>query len=346
MNILDCTIRDGSYVTNHQWSPSIISQIITELPKFGVKYIEIGNGTGLGAYRNNQSYMHDEDYIQASIGKTSEAKIGAFFIPGIGDKSDLEYFRKGGGEFIRIGVNSTEAAQASEYVRYAKSLGFFVFCNLMKTYAISRFKLIEVTEGLICAGADCIYIVDSAGGMIPTQVVNYVKALKNFYNVSIGFHGHNNLSLANANSLSAIEAGADFVDATLGGLGRGAGNSQLESLITIFQKANLIKDDVDVLKLSEFSKKIFSNLNTSIKGNSMRDVVVGLANFHDSYTTILEKIAHKYKISAEKLLLEVSRANYVNPSEELFDMIAQKIAERYDYKFYAPKFHHQKSILL
>lgn len=346
MNILDCTIRDGSYVTNHQWSPSIISQIITELPKFGVKYIEIGNGTGLGAYRNNQSYMHDEDYIQASIGKTSEAKIGAFFIPGIGDKSDLEYFRKGGGEFIRIGVNSTEAAQASEYVRYAKSLGFFVFCNLMKTYAVSRFKLIEVTEKLISAGADCIYIVDSAGGMIPTQVVNYVKALKKFYNVSIGFHGHNNLSLANANSLSAIEAGADFVDATLGGLGRGAGNSQLESLITIFQKANLIKNDVDVLKLSEFSRKIFSELNTSVKGNSMREVVVGLANFHDSYTTILENIAQKYKISAEKLLLEVSRANYVNPSEELFDMIAQKIVERCDYKFYAPKFHHQNSILL
>ena len=211
----------------------------------------------------------------------------------------------------------------------------------MKTYAISKIQLVERCNGLIKAGADCIYIVDSAGGMIPSQVTDYIKAVKSFYDIAVGFHGHNNLSMANANSLAAIEAGAEFVDATLGGIGRGAGNAQLESLIAVLQKSQLYDAKIDVLKLSEFSKRVFLELNQSNKGNSMRDVVVGMANFHDSYTATLEAIANQYRISPEKLLIEVSKINVVDPSEELFESIAKKIADDNEYKFFAPKFYHQ-----
>ena len=342
MNILDCTIRDGSYATNYQWPEKLISDIVRVLPNYGVRYIEIGNGTGLGAYRKNSIFMEDINYITPAISSITEnTKIGAFFIPLIGNNNDLYAFRTLGGDFVRIGVNATDIPTAYESIKYAKSLGFYVFCNIMKTYAISKFQLVESCEGLMTAGVDCIYIVDSAGGMIPTQVAEYIKAVKSFYDISVGFHGHNNLSMANANSLAAIEAGADFVDATLGGLGRGAGNAQLESLITILQKSNLYDHNIDVLTLSEFSKNVFEELNKSSKGNSMRDVVVGMANFHDSYTVILESIAQKYKISPEKLLIEVSKVNIVNPTEELFESIAKKIADSHEYKYFAPKFYHK-----
>ncbi len=343
MNILDCTIRDGSYATNYQWPEKLISDIVRVLPDCGVQYIEIGNGTGLGAYRKNSTFMGDIDYITPAMhSKRKNVKIGSFFIPSVGEYKDLEIFRSLGGDFIRVGVNATDITMAYDSIKYAKSLGFYVFCNIMKTYAISKFRLVESCEGLISAGADCIYIVDSAGGMIPAQVAEYIRAVKSFYNVAVGFHGHNNLSMANANSLAAIEVGADFVDATLGGLGRGAGNAQLESLITILQKSMLYDDNVDVLTLATFSKHVFDELNKSSKGNSMRDVVVGMANFHDSYTAILEEIAQKYKVSPEKLLIEVSKVNLVNPSEDLFEAIAKKISDFHEYKYFAPKFYHKK----
>lgn len=342
MNILDCTIRDGSYATNYRWPFNVVSNIVSTLPSFGVKYIEIGNGTGLGSYREDPLYMTDDDYFSCAFPYKGDSKIGAFFIPQIGDFADLDKLRNSGGDFVRIGVNSTEVNSALCYIQYAKSIGLYVFCNLMKTYAISKFQMIEYSEKIIRAGVDCIYIVDSAGGMIPTQVAEYVKVLKHFYDVSVGFHGHNNLSMANANSLAALEAGADFVDATLGGIGRGAGNAQLESLMIVLQKSNLFTHNADLLCLSEFSKSIFNNLETNLKGNSMRDVVVGMANFHDSYTCILESIAKKYKISPEKLLIEVSKINLVNPSEELFDSVAQRIASSLEYDFFAPKYHKKK----
>lgn len=342
MNILDCTIRDGSYATNYQWSGELISDIVSILPNFGIKYIEIGNGTGLGAFRKNDSFMTDDEYIKYAISskKSDSVKIGAFYIPSIATKFDLENFREKGGDFIRIGVNATDTQSAYESIKYAKSLGFYVFCNLMKTYAITKIQLVEYCEGLINAGVDCIYIVDSAGGMIPTQVSEYIKAVKSFYNIPIGFHGHNNLSMANANSLAAVEAGADFVDATLGGLGRGAGNAQLESLITVFQKSGFYNEKIDILSLSEFSKNVFLSLNKSTKGNSLREIVVGMANFHDSYTNILENIAQKYKVNPEKLLIEVSKINVVDPSLELFESVAQRIADYNEYTFFAPKFYH------
>ena len=342
MNILDCTIRDGSYATNYQWSGELISDIVSILPNFGIKYIEIGNGTGLGAFRKNDSFMTDDEYIKYAVSskKSDNVKIGAFYIPSIATKFDLENFREKGGDFIRIGVNATDTQSAYESIKYAKSLGFYVFCNLMKTYAITKIQLVEYCEGLINAGVDCIYIVDSAGGMIPTQVSEYIKAVKSFYNIPIGFHGHNNLSMANANSLAAVEAGADFVDATLGGLGRGAGNAQLESLITVFQKSGFYNEKIDILSLSEFSKNVFLSLNKSTKGNSLREIVVGMANFHDSYTNILENIAQKYKVNPEKLLIEVSKINVVDPSLELFESVAQRIADYNEYTFFAPKFYH------
>ena len=341
MNILDCTIRDGSYATNYQWSGNIVSDIVATLPHYAIQYIEIGNGTGLGAYRKNPSYMHDDDYIRFAIPFKDNVKVGAFFIPGIGQISDLDNFKANGGDFVRIGINATDTVKAYESIEYAKSLGLYVFCNLMKTYAISKIQLVERCDGLIKSGVDCLYIVDSAGGMIPAQVADYIKAVKSFYDISVGFHGHNNLSMANANSLAAIEAGAEFVDATLGGIGRGAGNAQLESLIAVLQKSQLYDKNIDVLKLSEFSKRMFLELNQSNKGNSMRDVVVGMANFHDSYTTTLELIAKQYRISPEKLLIEVSKINVVDPSEELFESIAKKIADDNEYKYFAPKFYHQ-----
>lgn len=343
MKIIDCTIRDGSYATNYYWDKSALQTIVSTLSRVGIKYIEIGNGTGLGAYRNIKGALTDDEYFSNTIPFKGDSLIGAFFIPGTGTKDDLAKFKEAGGDFVRIGANATEMEKTYEYIAYAKSLGFKVFGNLMKSYAITTYQLVMYAQGLVELGIDGIYIVDSAGGMLPNQVSALVKAIKSFYDIPVGFHGHNNFLMANANSLAAVESGAEFVDATLGGLGRGAGNAQLESLVAIFQKSGLMDNDLSVLELSDLSHQTVGvAYGDLIKGSSKREITEGSSNFHSSYTGLLEKIAKKYGVNPEMLMQEVCKINVINPSEDLFEMAANNILAGKDGSIFAPKFYHKK----
>lgn len=342
VEILDCTIRDGSYATNYQWESDILKKIVSELSQIGIKYIEIGNGVGLGTHRKVKEALDDNSYFEHTIPHKGNSLIGAFFIPGIGTKDDLKNFWQAGGRFVRIGANATEIEKSLEYIEYAKHLGFMVCSNLMKTYAISKYQLAYKSRDLISAGCDVVYIVDSAGCMLPSQVRDYFSAMNDIYDIQLGFHGHNNLQLANANSIAAAEAGATFIDATLSGLGRGAGNAQIESIIAIFQKANLLKNNsTDVLQLSDFSNEIMGAVAKDIVPASRRDIAIGIARFHDSYTPLAEKYANQYNINTEVLIKEVSKINVVNPTDELFELAARKISEGAKEIIFFPKFSHK-----
>lgn len=343
MKILDCTIRDGSYATNYRWEPDIIQHIVRGLSEQGVSYIEIGNGTGLGAYRKFENAMSDDEYFQYAIPSKGTANIGAFFMPNVGTKDDILRLSDAGADFVRIGVNATETERAYEYIEYAKSLGLYVFTFFMKTYAISNYQFALSTQRLIEHQTDAIYIVDSAGCMLPSQVHKLVSDIRSFYDIPVGFHGHNNLLLANANSLAAAEAGAEFIDATLGGLGRGAGNAQLESLVAILQKAGYVSGDTNIYDLSDlYEQTIARRYNASVKGSSKREISEGATHFHSLFTGILERTAEKFKINPEQLMNEVCKINVVNPSEELFELAATNIVNGRDSAFFAPKFYHKK----
>lgn len=341
IDILDCTIRDGSYATHYYWEASVLKDIVSSLSEIGIRYIEIGNGTGLGAYRNIQGALDDESYYKNTIPYKNQSLIGAFFIPGTGTKEDLLKFKEFGGDFIRIGTNATQTENALEYVRYAKLIGLMVTCNLMKTYVISVYQLAYRCYDLVSAGVDYIYIVDSAGGMLPDQVARYFSAMKLLYGVKLGFHGHNNLMLANANSLIAANNGASLVDASLMCLGRGAGNAQTESLVAILQKSGLMDTSIQVSKLSDLSQRVFSNFKGELSGNSKLEIAIGLANFHDSYFPLAEKFANLYGVETEAVIQKVSCINIVNPTAELFELAAKKIFEGAKNIAYFPKFSHK-----
>lgn len=340
VNILDCTIRDGSYATCNRWEQNTLQEIVSGLSALGVGYIEIGNGTGLGTYRNTCDALTDIEYFDNTIPYKGNSKIGAFFIPNIGTKDDLLCFRSAGGDFIRIGANPTDIKDTIEYIKYAKSLGFWVAGNLMKTYAMSIYQMMCKAHMMVEAGVDCIYIVDSAGGMLPDRVGQCVDALLSIFDIEVGFHGHNNLMMANANSLAAVQHGAKFVDASLMSLGRGAGNAQTEALVAILQRAQYIDDSINVMKLADLGEYLKSKLSVNLSAISKRDIVVGTSYFHDSYMPILTKFAEKYHVDPDILMAEVSKINMINPSEELFDLIASHLMEgRKSIRF--PKFSHK-----
>lgn len=341
VNVLDCTIRDGSYATNYQWDNGVLRDIVSTLEKAGIRYIEVGNGTGLGMYRNNPDAKTDEDYFKNTIPYKGNAKIGAFFIPGTGKKEDLESFRNAGGDFIRIGTNCTETEKALEYITYARDLGFFVCANLMKTYAITAYQLAYKSHDLINAGAQCVYVVDSAGCMLPEEVHSYFSTMRQLYDIELGFHGHNNLMLANSNSYTAVKSGASFVDATLMSLGRGAGNAQLESLVALLQKEKRLNDSIDVNMLSDLSERAITNLSSGIKGMNKRDIVIGLSKFHDSYMPLVNKYSAQYNVDPDVLISEVSKINMVRPSAELFEEVAVRLSVGAESHIFFPRFSHK-----
>lgn len=339
VNLLDCTIRDGSYVTHYYWDADILEKVASTLSKQGIKYIEIGNGTGMGAYRTVPNSLEDAAYYKHTIPFKGDSLIGSFCIPGTATFEDLKFFKEQGGDFVRIGTNATQTEKALPFIEKARELGLWVSCNLMKTYAISKYQWVQYSDKLVKAGAECIYFVDSAGGMLPDEVGEYVEAMKSFYDVEVGFHGHNNFLLANANSLKAAECGAKFIDVTLGGLGRGAGNAQLESMVPILQKVNLLNQDLDFFALADLANCIVGNYN--VKGSSKREINIGSSNFHDSFTSKLEEAANRYNVDADQLLVEVCKINIVNPSTELFNTVAERMADGLSNDFFAVKYHHK-----
>lgn len=341
VDILDCTIRDGSYVINGQWSREEILGLTKELAENKFKYIEIGNGIGLGAHRKGfSSLCSDEEYVELANSVKKKSKIGTFFIPGIGKKSDIKMLKERGGDFIRIGTDVSKSQEAQEYIEYAKELDLEVGYNFMKSYVVSPFELCKRALIVEKYGVDMISLVDSSGGMLPKDVASYIKVLKECLKVKIGFHGHNNLLIANANNIAAIENGANIIDTTLMGMGRGAGNAQTESMLVILEKMG-IETSIDPIKVSKISQKYISPKTNSLKGADDIQIVMGYAQFHDSFLNVINEIAEKYEIDYRILIIEVSKINKENPSKDLIEMIAQQINKGNNVNVFFPKFHHK-----
>ena len=342
VEILDCTIRDGSYVINGQWTKDEVSGLTRELSENKFKYIEVGNGIGLGAHRRGvESICTDEEYIDLAVAVKGNSKVGTFFIPTIGNKEDIKLLADRGGDFIRIGTDVSKSESAREYIEYAKELGLEVGYNFMKSYVVTPFELCKRATKMESYGADMISLVDSAGGMLPSEVGGYMKSLKESLSVRVGFHGHNNLLIANANNIAAIENGADIIDTTLMGMGRGAGNAQTESMLVILEKMG-IDVPMDPIKVSNISKQYISPKTQLLKGSDDLQLVMGYAQFHDSFLNVVKEAADKFAIDYRILIIEVSKINKENPSKDLINQIAEQLGSGKGVKIFYPKFHHKE----
>jgi 4-hydroxy-2-oxovalerate aldolase len=325
--LLDCTLRDGGYAVNFQFTARDVRQIGRGLARAGVRMIEIGHGLGLGASspRHGVAFERDADYIAAAKEVAGPARIGAFFIPGVGKREDIAAGRAAGLDFLRIGANVTEIAGTRPFVAAAKEMGLEVHLNLMKTYAVDLPELARLVEGCSAWGVDAVYAVDSAGCMLPGQVAEAVTVLKEACGVAVGFHGHNNLDLANANCLAALAAGAVYVDATLRGMGRSSGNAQTEVLAHVLAEAGY-DVAVDSFVLFETAERYLKPLMLAPQGQPPLDIVIGMSRFHSSHLPMFRRVLDKYDVDLYRLIMAVSRLDCVNPSEELVESVARDMS--------------------
>lgn len=342
ISILDCTIRDGSYVIDGQWTSDEVLQLTSALAENGFEYIEIGNGIGLGAARKGvNTILSDEEFARIASSVKKNAKIGFFFIPGVGTKDDIKMSFESGCDFIRIGTDVSKNESALEYIDYAKTLGMEVGYNFMKSYVVSPYELCKKAVNMESCGADMISLVDSAGGMLPSEVAHYIRLLTECVKVRIGFHGHNNLLLANANNIAAIENGATVVDTTLMGMGRGAGNAQTESMLVILEKMGY-STGIDPIRVSGISSACISPKTMQLKGSDDLQLVMGYAQFHDAYLNVIEEFAAEYNVDYRILIMEVSKINKENPSRDLVRQVAEYLSKGEKVNVFYPKFYHKK----
>ncbi len=342
LTILETTLRDGSYAVNFSFTSSDTSIICKQLEEAGFEFIEIGHGVGLRASQKGYGIAAatDEEYMIAAKESLTKAKWGMFCIPGIAELEDIDLAAKHGMSFIRIGTNITDVEKSEPFIKRAKKYGMFVTANYMKSYVLPPEQFAEKVKLSEKYGVDIVYIVDSAGGMFPEDIRKYFEAIRKVSNIPLGFHGHDNLGLAIANSLEAINQGVDFIDTSLQGLGRSAGNASTEILISVLKKKGYGLE-LDFFKILDLGQNLVQPL-LARKGIMPLDVVSGYADFHSSYMPHIQKYSAKYKINPLLLIIEICKIDKLNVDEMVLDNVARNI--KGNEKIYFSKFGFNKYI--
>jgi len=226
-------------------------------------------------------------------------------------------------DFVRIGTNIDRYREMREIAELAKELGLWVGLNLMKSYAVKSYEFCKIAKEMDswCL-SDAIYFVDSSGCMMPNEVTEYINFTREFVKTPLGFHGHNNLSMAIANTLAAARAGAEYLDSSILGLGRSAGNAQTEILTHVLKKSSLSIQTFDQYALYDFATNIIRPLMKEPQGIDQESIHIGVSKFHTSYLPIIESIAEDYDVSIRELIKEVSDVDCLDPSQSLIKQIA------------------------
>lgn len=330
ISIIENTLRDGSYTLDFQMTKEHTRDITKGLSSVGFKMIEVGHGLGLGAYNNPKTGLskeNDTDYILSAKEVAGDAKISAFFIPGIGTKEDIKNAADLGLDIIRIGINVNEFEKSREYAEYAKSLGLFVGINMMKSYAVKSYEFSKIAAEIDSWNiAEVIYLVDSAGCMTPDEVNDYLYKTSEQCKTALGFHGHNNLSMAAINTIQAVKSGATYLDTCIRGMGRSAGNAQTEIVILLLQKLGFYKH-IDIYDLYDLANNVVVPIMPRPQGMTDDEIHIGLSKFHSSYMPFVKKASGEFHIDSKRLIKSVSDVNCLNPSEGLFNQIAKELNE-------------------
>lgn len=324
--ILECTLRDGSYALDFQFTAEDTRKIAGTLDQLGFPLIEVGHGIGLGASRKNMGVAAatDEQYMIAANEVVRRGEWGMFCIPGIADLEDIDLAAEHGMKFARIGTEVTEVESAEPFIARARWHGMRVFSNLMKSYTCEPHFFAKQASKAVGYGAQGIYVVDSAGGMLPAEIAAYIDVLRDTQpDVQLGFHGHNNLGMGVANSLYCASRGVDIIDTSLQGYGRSSGNTPTEQFIAALIRSGyeVHYDPVDVMQAGEeLVRPLISD-----KGHSSLDITAGLAMFHSSYMRRVLDAAKAHRVDPRRLILALCEHDRVNAPPELIERAAGEV---------------------
>ena len=307
----DMTLRDGMHPQRHQTTVEQMIAISTALDDAGVPLIEVTHGDGLGGSSVNYGFAAatDEEYLTAVVPRMKNAKVSALLLPGIGTVDHLKMAHEIGVSTIRVATHCTEADCSEQHITAARKLDMDTVGFLMLAHMASPEKLLEEANKMVSYGANCIYVTDSAGYMLPQDVIDRVGHLRQHLDSSIelGFHGHHNLGMGVAN--------------TAAGLGAGAGNTPLELFIAVANRMGM-DTGVDLFKVQDVAEDLVIPMMLNPIRADRDAATLGYAGVYSSFLLFAKRAEAKYGVSAREILMELGRRGTVGGQEDMIEDLA------------------------
>ncbi|MEZ2660459.1 4-hydroxy-2-oxovalerate aldolase [Aneurinibacillus aneurinilyticus] len=325
--LTEVALRDGSHAIAHQYTTEQVTAIAKGLNEAGVPYIEVSHGDGLAgsSLQYGLSHTNEMELIEAAVSVCTISKVAVLLLPGVGTVSELKQAAQLGARMARIATHVTEADISAQHIASAKEIGMEVVGFLMMAHSAPTAKLVEQAKLMESYGADVVYVVDSAGALLPHKVKERITALRQHLSIDIGFHGHNNLSLAMANTLAAIDAGATRIDGSIRCLGAGAGNTQTEVLLAVLERLGMYTG-VDLYKMMDLAEQVVAPILMVPQEITRDNLTLGYAGVYSSFLLHAQRAAQKFGVDARDILLEIGRKKAVGGQEDMIVDVAAELA--------------------
>lgn len=329
VNIIDTTLRDGSHAIHHQYTKEDIINICSGLERGGVYAAEVGHGAGVGGsiLTFGLAKTTDREMLTAAASVLKNTKLSVLLVPGLGTMKDLELAADCGVKQVRVAVHCTEVDVGEQHIKLAKKLGLEAISFSMMTHMTGPMELAEQAKMAESYGADVFYMADSSGAMIPREIVARVEALKKSVSIPIGVHTHNNMSLAIGNTMSAIDAGVEFVDGTLQGLGAGCGNAQSEVLAAILHKAG-VETGCDFYALMDVGERFVRPLIKHPLEATNESLIMGYSGLYSSFYLHTIDVAKRFGVDPRDIMIELGKRKVVGGQEDQIIDVAYQFQQQ------------------
>jgi 4-hydroxy-2-oxovalerate/4-hydroxy-2-oxohexanoate aldolase len=326
----DMCLRDGMHPKQHQISVDEMVTIAKAMDEAGIPLIEVTHGDGLGGASVNYGFpaASDEEYLTAVCKEMKNTKVSALLLPGIGTVDHLKMAVDCGISTIRVATHCTEADVSEQHLTMATQYpGLDTVGFLMMAHMIGPEELVQQLKLMEDFGANCVYITDSAGYMLPDHVTERVALARAELKpeTELGFHGHHNMAMGIANSLAAVDAGANRIDGSLAGLGAGAGNTPLEVFVAVCDRMG-VETGVDLFKAMDIAEDLIVPMMDHMVRVDRDSLTLGWAGVYSSFLLFAKRSAEKYGLSSRDILVELGRRRTVGGQEDMIEDLALDMA--------------------